>query len=160
MALASYVLMFAGSPQTFVGYSTAQDSWLMLFDILPPYVRHVRSQLEQRFIELSSFTAFLQMGCSLLKKLKELWASSQMKAACCLFGSNLLLAACSEAASYTYSKANFTSPAFKADLAACKHFKSSTAYRAGPGGREPALDDATVGECMKSKGYIVRLETK
>ena len=100
------------------------------------------------------------MGCSLLKKLKELWAPSQMKAACCLFGSNLLLAACSEAATYTYSKANFTSPAFKADLAACKHFKSSTAYRAGPGGREAALDDATVGECMKSKGYIVRLETK
>ena len=49
MALASYVLMFAGSPQTFVGYATAQDSWLMLFDILPPYVRHVRSQLEQRY---------------------------------------------------------------------------------------------------------------
>ena len=158
MALASYVLMFAGSPQTFVGYATAQDSWLMLFDILPPYVRQVKSQLEQRSIELSYVT--LQMGCSLLKKLKELWAPSQMKAACCLFGSNLLLAACSEAASYTYSKANFTSPVFKADLAACKHFKSSTAYRAGPGGREPALDDATVGECMKSKGYIVRLETK
>ena len=26
MALASYVLMFAGSPQTFIGYATAQDS--------------------------------------------------------------------------------------------------------------------------------------
>jgi hypothetical protein len=147
MALASYVLMFAGSPQTFVGYATAQDSWLMLFDILPPYVRHVRSQLEQRSIELSSVT--LRMGCSLLKKLKELWAPSQMKAACCLFGSNLLLAACSEAASYTYSKANFTSPAFKADLSACKLFKSSTVYRAGAGRREAAADDATVGECMK-----------
>ena len=160
MALASYVLMFAGSPQTFVGYATAQDSWLMLFDILPPYVRHVRSQLEQRFIELSSFTAFLQMGCSLLKKLKELWAPSQMKAACCLFGSNLLLAACSEAASYTYSKANFTSPAFKADLSVCKLFKSSTVYRAGAGRRGAAADDATVGECMKAKGYTVQLETK
>jgi hypothetical protein len=100
------------------------------------------------------------MGCLLLKKLKEVWAPSQMKAACCLFGSNLLLAACSEAASYTYSKANFTSPAFKADLSACKHFKSSTVYRAGAGGREAALDDATVGECMKAKGYTVQLETK
>jgi hypothetical protein len=158
MALASYVLMFAGSPQTFVGYATAQDSWLMLFDILPPYVRQVKSQLEQRSIELSYVT--LQMGCSLLKKLKELWAPSQMKAACCLFGSNLLLAACSEAASYTYSKANFTSPAFKADLSACKHFKSSMVYRAGAGGREAALDGATVGECMKAKGYTVQLETK
>ena len=65
MALASYVLMFAGSPQTFVGYATAQDSWLMLFDTLPPYVRHVRSQLEQRSIEISSVT--LRMGCPLLK---------------------------------------------------------------------------------------------
>jgi hypothetical protein len=130
----------------------------MLFDILPPYVRHVRSQLEQRSIEISSVT--LRMGCPLLKKLKELWAPSQMKAACCLFGSNLLLAACSEAASYTYSKANFTSPAFKADLSACKHFKSSTVYRAGAGRREAAPDDATVGECMKAKGYTVQLETK
>jgi hypothetical protein len=55
MALASYVLMFAGSPQTFIGYATAQDSLLLLFDILPAYVRHVRSQLEQRLMEFSSF---------------------------------------------------------------------------------------------------------
>ena len=59
MALASYVLMFAGSPQTFIGYSTAQDSLLLLFDILPAYVRHVRSQLEQRLMELSSFAVDL-----------------------------------------------------------------------------------------------------
>ena len=52
MALASYVLMFAGSPQTFVGYATAQDSLHLLFEILPVYVRNIRSPLEQRLIEV------------------------------------------------------------------------------------------------------------
>ena len=47
MALASYVLMFAGSPQTFVGYATAQDSLHLLFEILPVYVRNIRSPLEK-----------------------------------------------------------------------------------------------------------------
>ena len=159
MALASYVLMFAGSSQTFVGYATAQDSLLLLLDILPTYVRHGRSQLRQRFIELSSFAAFFQMGCSLLKKTKELLEPSRMKAACCLLGSNLLLAACSDVISYTYSKANFTSLAFEADLSTCKHFKSSTAYQA-PVGRENSLDDATVRYCMKAKGYKIEMEAR
>ena len=159
MALASYVLMFAGSPQTFVGYATAQDSLLMLFDILPAYVRHVRSQLEQRFIELSSFAAFLQMGCSLLKKLTELWAPSQMKAACCLLGSNLLLAACSQAINYTYSKKNFTSPTFEADLSSCKHYNSSVmGYQPSPREQKARMDDATVRGCMKGKGYKIDSE--
>ena len=133
MALASYVLMFAGSPQTFIGYATAQDLLLLLFDILPAYVRHVRSQLEQRLIELSSFAALFQIGCSRLKKPKELLAPSRMKAACCLFSSSWLLAACSEPTSYTYSKANFTSPVFEADLSACKPLYQSESWR--PRGR-------------------------
>jgi hypothetical protein len=160
MAFASHVLMFAGIPQTLVGCATAQDSLLTLFDMLPAYVRHVRGQLEQRFIELSSFANFLQMGCSPLKRLREPWALSRMKAVCCLVGSNLLLAACNEAASYTYSKANFTSPTFKADLSACRHFRSSTAYQVGLGGRETAQDGAPVRDCMKAKGYIVQLENR
>jgi hypothetical protein len=110
MVFASYVLMFAGIPQTLVGCATAQDSLLTLFDILPAYVRHVRGQLEQRFIERSSFANLLQMGCSPHKKPRELQAPAQMKAVCCLAGSNLLLAACDEPASFTYSKVKFYEP--------------------------------------------------
>ena len=53
MTIASALLMFAGSPQTFVGYATAQDSLLPLFEILPVYIRNIRSQLEQRLIEVA-----------------------------------------------------------------------------------------------------------
>ena len=38
MALASSVLMFAGSPQTFLGVASAQESLFLLMDILPAYV--------------------------------------------------------------------------------------------------------------------------
>ena len=156
MALAAYVLM----PQTFVRYATTQDSLLLLFDILPAYVRRVRSQLEQRLNGLSFFAAFFPIGCSFLNKPQELLRPSRMKAGFCLFGSNLLLAACSEAISYTYSKANFTTPAFEADLSTCKHFKSSTAYQASPRSREAATVDGRVRDCMKAKGYKIEMEAR
>ena len=56
MALASSVLMFAGSPQAFLGASV-QESLFLLMDILPAYVRQLRGELEQALIELSSFVA-------------------------------------------------------------------------------------------------------
>ena len=67
MALASYVLMFAGNPLTFVGYASAQNLLPLLCDILPAYVRHLRSHLKQRVVELSSCAAF---RCLLVKKAK------------------------------------------------------------------------------------------
>jgi hypothetical protein len=64
MALASSVLMFAGSPQMFLGVATAQESLSILIDILPTYARYVRSDLEQTLIGLSSFIAkpFAKLG--------------------------------------------------------------------------------------------------
>jgi hypothetical protein len=64
MALASSVLMFAGSPQMFLGVATAQESLFILIDILPTYARYVRSDLEQTLIGLSSFIAkpFAKLG--------------------------------------------------------------------------------------------------
>jgi hypothetical protein len=57
MALASSVLMFAGSPQAFLGVGSAQESLFLLMDILPAYVRQLGGELEQTLIELSSFVA-------------------------------------------------------------------------------------------------------
>ena len=57
MALASSVLMFAGSPQAFLGVASVQESLFLLMDILPAYVRQLRGELEQALIELSSFVA-------------------------------------------------------------------------------------------------------
>ena len=55
MALASSVLMFAGSPQAFLGVASVQESLFLFMDILPAYVRQLRGELEQALIELSSF---------------------------------------------------------------------------------------------------------
>ena len=57
MALASSVLMFAGSPQAFLGVASVQESLFLFMDILPAYVRQLRGELEQALIELSSFVA-------------------------------------------------------------------------------------------------------
>ena len=55
MALASSVLMFAGSPQAFLGVASVQESLFLFMDILPAYVRQLRGELEQALIELPSF---------------------------------------------------------------------------------------------------------
>ena len=57
MALASSVLIFAGSPQVFLGATSAQESLFLLMDILPAYARQLKGELEQTLIELSSFVA-------------------------------------------------------------------------------------------------------
>ena len=57
MALASSVLMFAGSPQAFLGVASVQESLFLLMDILPAYVRQLRGELAQTLVELSSFVA-------------------------------------------------------------------------------------------------------
>ena len=84
----------------------------------------------------------------------------RMKATGFLLGSTLLLAACSQAINYTYSRKNFTSPTFEADLSACKLHKSTiTAYQRFAE-QQPPLDDAAVRDCMKAKGYKIETEAR
>ena len=84
MALASSVLMFAGSPQMFLGVATAQESLFILIDILPTYARYVRSDLEQSLIGLSSFIAkpFAKSGSSLSRSKKVKSSCTGMHLAC------------------------------------------------------------------------------
>jgi hypothetical protein len=52
-----------------------------------------------------------------------------------------MLAGCSQVINYTYSKKNFTSPIFDADLSECKRHRSLvSAYQAEP----PELHEARV----------------
>ena len=84
-----------------------------------------------------------------------------MKATVFVVGSTLFLAACSQAINYTYSKRNFASPTFEADLSTCKHHKSPiTAYQTRPQEQQAPLDDATVRDCMKAKGYTIEMEAR
>jgi hypothetical protein len=80
-----------------------------------------------------------------------------MKASCVLFCCVVMLAGCSQAINYTYSKKNFTSALFDADLSECKRHPSSvTAHQAAH--RE--LPEAQVRDCMKDKGYRIEAEVK
>ena len=45
MVIASAVLMLAGSPQTFLGVASAQESLLLVVEILAVYGRHVGNEL-------------------------------------------------------------------------------------------------------------------
>ena len=45
MVFASAVLMLAGSPRTFLGVASAQESLLLVVEILAVYGRHVSNEL-------------------------------------------------------------------------------------------------------------------
>jgi hypothetical protein len=47
MVFASAVLMLAGSPQTFLGVASAQESLFLVVEILAVYGRHVSNELGQ-----------------------------------------------------------------------------------------------------------------
>jgi PBP1b-binding outer membrane lipoprotein LpoB len=80
-----------------------------------------------------------------------------MKAGCLLLCCALMLAGCSQVINYTYSKKNFTSPIFKADLSECKRHRSLVnAYPAEP----QELHEAHVRHCMKAKGYRIEAEVR
>ena len=84
-----------------------------------------------------------------------------MRAMGFLLGSTLLLTACSQAINYTYSKKNFTSPTFDADLSACRRQSPSiSAFQATPSDQRAQLDDAMVRDCMKTKGYKIDTEPR
>jgi hypothetical protein len=61
MALASSVLMFAGSPQAFLGVVSAQEGLFLFINILPAYGRYALSEHGRTLIELFSlWHGFLQ----------------------------------------------------------------------------------------------------
>ena len=69
MALASSVLMLAGSLQMFVGAASAQETLFLLVDLLPAYGRQLGGQLEQKLIDLSFSVArpFAEFGFAFQK---------------------------------------------------------------------------------------------
>jgi len=87
-----------------------------------------------------------------------------MKAKCFLALSALLMSGCAQVNDEFYSKKNFTSQTFAADMSECKRQNPSFVAIRGyvPDSRDhnSYTDDTMVRECMKGKGYTVQLETK
>jgi hypothetical protein len=82
-----------------------------------------------------------------------------MRTAAVLVGSVFVLAACSQTIDYTYSRRNFSSSTFEADLSACKHQSPSISdYKTPPREQDAQLNDAAVRECMMAKGYKIGTE--
>jgi hypothetical protein len=48
MAFASSVVMFAVSPQNFLSLASAEDSFLLLVDVLSVYGRHICSEIAKK----------------------------------------------------------------------------------------------------------------
>jgi hypothetical protein len=53
MPFASALLVLAGSPQTFVGITTAQDSLSLFVNVMSVYGRHVSSEVGRRLAQFS-----------------------------------------------------------------------------------------------------------
>jgi hypothetical protein len=83
----------------------------------------------------------------------------KMKATCFLLGCVMLMAGCSQAIDYTYSKRNFASSTFEADLSACRHRSPPiSAFQTLTQEQRAQLDDASVRDCMVAKGYKIETE--
>jgi hypothetical protein len=71
------------------------------------------------------------------------------------------MTACSHGINYTYSKKNFTVPTFKSDLSTCRHKDLFVReHQAILPNRSTSIDDATVRDCMKTKGYKIETEAR
>jgi hypothetical protein len=82
-----------------------------------------------------------------------------MRSAAVVVGSVFVLAACSQAIDCTYSRKNFSSSTFEADLSACKHQSPPlSAFQTPPQEKRAQLDDAAVRDCMMTKGYKIGTE--
>jgi hypothetical protein len=74
-------------------------------------------------------------------------------------GSVFMLTACSQVIDYTYSRKDFTSSTFEADLSACRHQRPSvSAFQKLSQEQRAQLDDAAERDCMMNKGYKVETE--
>jgi len=86
-----------------------------------------------------------------------------MKSKCFLALSAVLMSGCAQVNDQFYSKTNFTSQSFVADISQCKRqnpsFVAIRSYVADNQNRT-YTDDAMVRDCMKAKGYTIQLETK
>ena len=66
MAFASAVLMFAGSPQTFLGAASAQDSLFLFVDVVSVYGRQFSNR--PIFEPTDKFTDAKHIGVSTLRR--------------------------------------------------------------------------------------------
>jgi hypothetical protein len=78
-----------------------------------------------------------------------------------LLGSALLVAGCTQVIDQFYSKDDFNTQSFQADISECKERGPSlAAMRVNANDSKARTDDEKLQECMISKGYVVQLETK
>ena len=84
-----------------------------------------------------------------------------MKVISTVLTSALLAAGCSQVIDQFYSKQNFDTQSFNADISECKQRSPSHVAPQGDTAQsiEP-VDDPIVRECMMAKGYAVQVETK
>jgi hypothetical protein len=113
------------------------------------------------FASLASFPP--QFG-AFYKGSTRLVAGALMKAKCFLLMTTLLISGCTQVNDQFYSKKNFTSESFRADASECKRQNPSfvviQSYVADSQDRTSNIDDAMVRDCMKAKGYDIRVQTK
>ena len=84
-----------------------------------------------------------------------------MKAVGTVLTSALLVAGCSQVIDQFYSKKNFNTQSFNADISECNEQNPSfVAMHIDAAEPKEQVDDAMVRECMKAKGYAVQIETK
>ncbi len=87
-----------------------------------------------------------------------------MKSECFLLMAALLISGCTQINDQFYSKKNFTSQSFLADVSECKRqnpsFVAIQSYVADNQHRTSYIDDAMVRDCMKAKGYDIQVQTK
>jgi hypothetical protein len=104
---------------------------------------------------LPQFNAFWSDRCNGL---------AAMRPKCFFVLSALLLSGCAQVNDQFYSKKNFNSQSFVADMSECKRqnpsFVAIRGYVADRQDRTSYTDDAMVRDCMKGKGYTVELERK
>jgi uncharacterized protein YceK len=82
-----------------------------------------------------------------------------MKVLSTVLTSALLLSGCSQISEHFYSKGNFNSQSFEAEIAECKRQNASfMAWQSPATDAKERADDAVVRECMKAKGYTIETE--
>jgi hypothetical protein len=98
------------------------------------------------------------------KRSTRLVAGALMKTKGFLLMTTLLISGCAQVNDQFYSKKNFTSESFRADASECKRrnpsFVAIQSYVADSQDRTSNIDDAMVRDCMKAKGYDIRVQTK
>jgi hypothetical protein len=115
-----------------------------------------------RFASLASFPP--QFSAFFWKHSTRLVAGALMKSKCFLLIAALLISGCTRVNDQFYSKKNFTSQSFVADMSECKRqnpsFVAIQSHVADSQDRTLYIDDAMVRDCMKAKGYTIQVQTK